>query len=121
MNSGIFKDSSQGINGIHVSKALLEKIHTPTFYILGGETDIAYANGMDDVERIRHVPVFLGNLLGVGHGGTYWDPNGGKAASAVVAWLNWQLFEDREAAKMFDGESCGLCRDPAWQFKSKVP
>ncbi len=76
---------------------------------------------MDDVERIRHVPVFLGNLTGVGHGGTYWDPNGGKAAAAVVAWLNWQLFGDAEGAKMFVGENCGLCRDPAWQFSSRQP
>jgi hypothetical protein len=121
MNSGIFKDSTQGISGIHVNKALLEKIHTPTFYILGGETDIAYANGMDDVERINHVPVFLGNLLGVGHGGTYWDANGGKAASAVVAWLDWQLRGDQKAAKMFIGKDCGLCRDPAWQFAAKIP
>ena len=121
MNSGIFKDSTQGINGIKVSKDLLGKLHTPTFYILGGETDIAYANGMDDVERIRHVPVYLGNLVGVGHGGTYWEPNGGKAAAAVVAWLEWQLFKDQKAAKMFVGDDCGLCRDPAWQFMSRVP
>ena len=121
MNSGIFKDSTQGINGIKVSKDLLDKLHTPTFYILGGETDIAYANGMDDVERIRHVPVYLGNLVGVGHGGTYWEPNGGKAAAAVVAWLEWQLFKNQKAAKMFVGDDCGLCRDPAWQFMSRVP
>jgi hypothetical protein len=76
---------------------------------------------MDDVERIGHVPVFLANLLGVGHGGTYWNPNGGKAASAVVSWLDWQLMGDRKAAKMFVGEDCGLCKDPAWQFNAKVP
>ncbi|HEX6636630.1 MAG TPA: hypothetical protein VF033_03140 [Steroidobacteraceae bacterium] len=121
MNSGIFKDSTQGINGIDVSKALLAMIHSPTLYILGGETDIAYANGMDDFERIDHVPVFVGNLLGVGHGGSYWQPNGGKAAAAVVAWLNWQLRGDAEAAKMFMGKDCGLCRDPAWEFRAKVP
>ncbi len=121
MNSGIFKDATQGINGITVSKDLLKKIHTPTLYILGGETDIAYANGMDDFERIDHVPVFVGNLLGVGHGGSYWQPNGGKAAAAVVAWLDWQLRGDTQAAKMFMGKDCGLCRDPAWQFKAKVP
>ena len=121
MNSGIFKDSTQGINGIHVNKDLLAKIHTPTLYILGGETDIAYANGMDDFERIDHVPVFVGNLLGVGHGGSYWQPNGGKAAAAVVAWLNWQLRGDRSAAKQFEGEDCGLCRDPAWKFQAKSP
>ena len=120
MNSGIFKDSTQGINGIRVDKTLLGKIHTPTFYVLGGETDIAYANGMDDVERINHVPVYVGNLA-VGHGGTYWDANGGKAAAAVVAWLNWQLRGDQEAAKMFTGKDCGLCRDPAWKFAAKVP
>lgn len=118
MNSGIFRDTTQGINGINVSKDLLAKIHSPTFYILGGETDIAYANGMDDVERIDHVPVYVGNL-DVGHGGTYWQPNGGKAAAAVVAWLNWQLRGDAEAAKMFTGADCGLCRDPAWKFSAK--
>ncbi len=121
MNSGIFKDSTQGISGIDVTKALLDRIHTPTYYILGGETDIAYANGVDDFERINHVPVFLGNLLGVGHGGTYWNPNGGKAATAVVAWLDWQLRGDTQAARMFTGDDCGLCRDAAWQFKSKIP
>lgn len=42
-----------------VSKSLLEKIHTPTLYILGGKTDIAYANGMDGFARIKEVPVFL--------------------------------------------------------------
>jgi len=120
MNSGIFNDGKQGISGIDVSKALLEKIHTPVFYILGGETDIAYANGMDDFNRIKHVPAYLGNLSGVGHGGTYWEPNGGKAAAAVVAWLEWQLRGDEQAKKMFVGEDCGLCRDPAWQFTTSA-
>jgi dienelactone hydrolase len=121
MNSGIFNDDTQGITNIDVSKALLEKIHTPTFYILGGESDIAYVNGMDDFKRIKQVPAFLGNLIGVGHGGTYWQPNGGKAAAAVVAWLQWQLRGDTTAARMFVGKDCGLCRDPAWQFTASTP
>ena len=118
MNSGIFNDNKQGISGLDVSKSLLDQIHTPTLYILGGETDIAYANGMDDVTRIKHVPVYLGNLIGVGHGGTYWQPNGGKAAAAVVAWLDWQLRGEQRAAKNFVGKDCALCRDPAWQFSA---
>jgi dienelactone hydrolase len=117
MNSGIFRDSKQGINGIHVSKSLLDKLHTPTLYILGGETDIAYENGMDDVARIRHVPVYVGNLKGVGHGGTYWEPNGGKAAAAVVGWLEWQLRGDEQAKSLFVGKDCGLCKDSAWEFR----
>ena len=119
MNSGIFNDSSMHISGLDVSKALLDKIHTPTLYVLGGETDIAYANGMDDFARIDHVPVFVANLIGVGHGGTYGEPNGGKAAAAVVAWLDWQLRGDRRAARLFTGKDCGLCRDPAWSFQAK--
>ena len=118
MNSGIFNDNRQGISGIDVAKSLLDDIHSPTLYILGGETDIAYDNGMDDFERIRHVPAYVGNLVGVGHGGTYWQPNGGKAAAAVADWLDWQLRGDRRAAKTFAGRDCGLCRDPAWRFSA---
>jgi dienelactone hydrolase len=120
MNSGIFNPGTGGaIPGMNQQKSLLETLHTPTLYILGGETDIAYANGTDDFRRIDKVPVFLGNILKVGHGGTYWEPNGGKAAAAVVAWLDWQLRNDRNAAKTFVGKDCGLCKDPAWSVDRK--
>ena len=120
MNSGIFNPgSAPPIGGMSQSKTLLATLHTPTLYILGGKTDIAYANGTDDFARIGHVPVFLGNVLNVGHGGTYWERNGGKAAVAVVAWLDWQLRKDRSAAKMFVGKDCGLCADAAWTVEKK--
>lgn len=61
----------------------------------------------------------VGNVVGVGHGGTYWEPDGGKAATAVVAWLDWQLRSDSRAARMFTGETCGLCVDPAWKIQKK--
>lgn len=123
MNSGIFNPGTvSAIPGMNPQKSLLETIHTPTLYILGGETDIAYPNGTDDFKRIDHVPVFLGNILNVGHGGTYWEPNGGKAAAAVVAWLDWQLRNDEKAARTFVGKDCGLCTDPAWSVeKKKIP
>jgi hypothetical protein len=47
-NSGVFNDGASPIPGITVSKAMLDRIHTPVIYILGGPTDIAYANGTDD-------------------------------------------------------------------------
>ena len=120
MNSGIFNPGTGApIPGMNQQKSLLETLRTPTLYILGGETDIAYANGSDDFERIEKVPVFLGNVLKVGHGGTYWEPNGGTAAAAVVAWLDWQLRNDREAAKTFVGKDCGLCTDAAWSVEKK--
>ncbi len=120
MNSGIFNTGTgAAIPGMNLQKSLLRSLHTPTLYILGGETDIAYLNGTDDFKRIDNVPVFLGNILKVGHGGTYWEPNGGKAAAAVVAWLDWQLRGDRAAARSFVGKDCGLCTDPAWSVEKK--
>ena len=59
MNSGLFNEGTSRIPNMNASKALLETIHTPTLYVLGGETDIAYKNGMDDFARIGHVPVFV--------------------------------------------------------------
>ncbi len=119
MNSGLINEGSKVVPSTNLPKARLNDIHTPTFYILGGETDRAYEHGMDDFARINHVPVVVGNVLGVGHGGTYWQPNGGKAAAAVVAWLNWQLRGDTRAAKMFVGKDCGLCVDGAWKIEKK--
>ena len=120
MNSGIFFPGTElKIPEMDLPKSHLDLLHTPTLYILGGTTDIAYNNGVDDFNHINHVPVFLGNVLNVGHGGTYWNPNGGKAAQAVVAWLNWQLRNDKKAAAMFVGKNCGLCTDPAWEVRKK--
>jgi hypothetical protein len=116
-SSGIFADNNP-IPGITITKAALLKLHAPIIYILGGPRDIAYANGMDDFKRIDSVPVFVANL-DVGHGGTFFEPNGGREASVAVSWLDWQLKGDKQAAKNFIGKACGLCKDPAWQVDSK--
>jgi len=120
MNSGLFADgSSSSIPEMDVRKSALQSLHGPVLYVIGGETDTAFGNAKDDFSRINHVPVVLANLLGVGHGGTYWQPNGGKAATTVVAWLDWQLRGDARAARNFTGKDCGLCRDKAWTIEKK--
>ncbi len=101
-----------------LEKEDLKKLHTPTLYLLGGETDIAYNNGMDDYKRINHVPVYVANL-DVGHGGTYREPHGGEFAKVATAWYLWQMKGDKEASKMFVGDDCGLCNDDEWKFESK--
>ena len=119
-NSGILGDPGSGMGGMpNLTKDHLLKLHTPTIYILGGETDIAYANGMDDFKRINHVPVFAANMIGIGHGGTYSQPHGGAFAKVATAWFEWQLKDDREAGKMIIGEPCGLSLDPAWKVEKK--
>lgn len=106
MNSGVFNAGPTRMGGIEVGKELLADLHTPTLYILGGPTDIAYANGMDDFARISNVPVAVANI-DTGHGGTYWDPNGGAAAQVAVQWLDWRYAATRMRAARSSARSAG--------------
>jgi hypothetical protein len=118
-NSGLFVNPSTAMGGMpNLPKSQLAKLHTPTLYILGGEKDIAYANGMDDFKTINHVPVFVANM-DVGHGGTYSQPHGGEFAKVATAWYEWQLKGDKEAAKMFTGNPAGLSKNPLWKIEKK--
>jgi hypothetical protein len=118
-NSGILPSPTTGMPGMPgLVKDQLKKLHTPTLYILGGESDIAYNNGMDDYKRIDHIPAFMANM-DVGHGGTYQQPHGGEFARVATAWYLWQMKGDKEASKMFLGKDCGLCTDPKWKLESK--
>ena len=117
MNSGLFPGETS-MGGMTATKDLLNDLHFPTLYVLGGPTDIAYENGMDDFEQIGHVPVAVADI-DKGHGGTYSEPNGGAAAAVVVDWLEWVLRDDDEAGRSFLGADCGLCADTEWTFKSK--
>ena len=101
-----------------LTKEHLAKLHAPVFYLLGGETDIAYANGMDDFKRIDKVPVFVANK-DVGHGGTFSQPHGSDWAMASVAWLKWQLKGDAEAGKLFTGTPPGLSTIAGWTVDKK--
>jgi len=118
-NSGIIGDPGNGFPGMpKLTKDHLTKLHTPTLYLLGGEKDIAYNNGMDDFNRINHVPVFVANM-DVGHGGTYGQPHGGEFAKVAAAWFKWQLKDDKEAGKLFAGNPCQLSQSSIWKVEKK--
>jgi hypothetical protein len=117
-NSGIIGGGG-GMPGMPgLTKDHLAKLHTPVLYLLGGESDIAYNNGMDDFNRINHIPVFVGNM-DVGHGGTYQQPHGGEYAVVATAWVKWQLKGDNEAGKLFIGNPCQLSESPDWTVDKK--
>ncbi len=118
MNSGLFPEGPTTMAGMTGDKSLLQQLHTPILYVLGGETDIAYTAGMDDYAKISHVPAAVANI-DRGHGGTYWDENGGAAAQVVVQWLNWHLRGDSDAQKQFIGDNCGLCGNALWSLQTK--
>ena len=116
-NSGLFIDPSIAMPNMPMpGKKQLLDIHGPIIYILGGTEDIAYENGMDDFHRISHVPAVAVNYP-VGHGGTYSQPHGGEFRFPAIAWLNWQLKGDSEAAKMFQGKQCKLSERPDWSVE----
>ena len=117
-NSGVYNRPGSGLSRVSVTKDDLRRIHVPMAYFLGGESDIAFVNGSDDVARIDHVPVFLGSLP-VGHGGTFAVANGGDWARAGTAWLDWQLKGDRGAARWFAGNDCRLCTTYGWTVTRK--
>lgn len=118
MNSGLFIEGETRMGAMVETKDRVNDLHTPTLYVLGGSTDIAYGNGMDDYAKINHVPIAVANI-DKGHGGTYWEPNGGAAAAVVVDWLAWQLRGSVEASHAFVGPNCGLCSDSQWNYVSK--
>lgn len=118
MNSGMFNDGVTQMGGMEGTKEILNDLHFPTLYVLGGPSDIAYANGMGDYAAIGHVPVAVANI-DKGHGGTYWEPNGGAAAQVVVNWLEWRLRGNEEAGRIFVGENCGLCASSEWTYEAK--
>lgn len=118
-NSGLFINPGTAMPGMPaLPKEHLKKIHTPTIYILGGEKDIAYENGMDDFKNINHVPVFVANM-DVGHGGTYSQPHGGEFAKVATNWFKWQLKKDATAGKQFTDNPPALSKDPNWKVEKK--
>ena len=115
MNSGYFgTDESE-------DKASLAKMKQKSvIWILGGSTDIAWENGNDDFKRMSgSMPACLVSLDGIGHGGTYMQPNGGDYAKVAGAWLKWWLKGDKEAGTMFTGNEPGVGKMAGWSIERK--
>ena len=94
LNSGTFEQT------FVVEKAALDRLAAPIAYIIGGESDIAYAQAVDDFQKIDKVPVAIANLP-VGHGGTYSEPNGGSFADMALLWIEWQIRGRGDGEKVF--------------------
>jgi hypothetical protein len=118
-NSGLFDKPTNLGGGKTLGKHDLESIHVPVAYIGGDPQDIAFKNAEADFDYLTKIPAFRAYKRGVGHGGTYWEPNGGEFSGIAVAWLNWKLKGDQRAALMFRGPDCGLCVNPKWVVRSK--
>ena len=117
-NSGILPTPSPMAAMPALKKDDLQKYHAPVIYIMGGPTDIAYKNAMDDYSRVNHVPIVMANH-DVGHGGTYRQPHGGQFTRVALAWLNWQLRNDATAGQQFLDKNSELRQDSKWTIETK--
>jgi hypothetical protein len=112
--------ASPGASLLYMPKSTLQNVRVPIAYFVG-KTDMANPNAADDFTRINAVPVLFGalDIPGDAHGGTFRETNGGKFGVAAVAWLKWRFKGDQNAAKMFKGADCGVCKDPEWEVRKK--
>ena len=115
LSSGI-TNPGDGLAGF-LLKQDLAKLKVPVGYFIGGESDIAYPNGLDDYRRIGHVPVVFANY-DAGHGETFAQPHGGTFARMATAWLDYNLKGKEENARIFrdckPGDDFG-----GWRVESK--
>ena len=122
LNSGMMPDGDQYMIRHELERFVLSEMHAPVAYFIGGETDIAYANAEADWQEIQDLDIVAINAnMEVGHGATYNQPNGGPFASGPLAWLKWQLKDDREARAMFVGDDCGFCSGSDWTLRRHFP
>jgi dienelactone hydrolase len=105
----LFGDTIQSDTDFH------KTIKKPIAYFVG-DTDMLRQASTENFEAVARAPVFFGvrEIPGDAHGGTFREKNGGGFGVAAVAWLNWWTKGNKEAAKMFEGDPCGLERDPKW-------
>jgi len=118
LNSGMITDDDQYMIRHQLKRSILDQMHAPIAYFIGGEKDIAYANSEIDWQDLqkRKIPALNANM-DVGHGATYSQPNGGAFVSGPLAWLQWQLKGDARARAKFVGDDCGFCKSKEWQLR----
>lgn len=118
LNSGMMPDGDQYMIRHELERSILDEMHAPIAYFIGGESDIAYANAEADWRELQDLDIAAVNAnMDVGHGATYHMPNGGPFASGPLAWLQWQLKNDSQARAMFVGDDCGFCSGSDWTMR----
>jgi len=96
----------------------LDSLHAPIAFFIGGDRDYARRDAERNFDLVK-VPTFLANR-DTGHSGTFWDDEkGGEWSRVALAWLDWQLRGNLDAATVFTGPDCSLCEDPGWQVRQK--
>ncbi len=115
LNSGTFPADRKPLLGTgDANKASLRRIHVPTAWISGDESDQAFPNSNDDYAAFSNAPALRAWHKGTGHSSHYREVHGGLFGPVVVQWLDWQLKRRKAAASTFTGPDCSLCKADGW-------
>jgi hypothetical protein len=111
-----------GIPVPEVGKEWQAKLRVPFAYFMGGRRGMLCEPVLSDMDLYEAAPLFWAStdLPNDAHAGSFREKNGGNVGVAGAAWLKWRLKDDPDAARMFQGEDCGLCSDPQWEIHSKM-
>lgn len=119
LNSGTFPNGTPPLDGTGgATKASLASLRIPVAWITGDASDIAFNNADADFAAAT-IPALRAYEKGTGHSDAYGRPDGGSFAVVSTAWLDWQLKNERKAARFFIGSDCTLCTDPNWVMRKK--
>jgi hypothetical protein len=100
--------------------ARLDRLHSPVLYLSGDDKlDIAHSGARDSFTYLTKVPAIWVWQEGLAHIGTYGAPGGGSIGRIASEWFKWQLKGDQQAARMFQGADCTLCKEPTWHVQKK--
>jgi hypothetical protein len=124
-NSAVSLSSQPGAQGDPAenkrqAQARLDAFHSPTLVLTGDEAlDILYSAGAETFKYLSKAPIFYAWEEKLQHIGTYGFPGGGSIGRIATDWFMWQLKGDSQAARMFQGTDCTLCREPTWHVQKK--
>jgi dienelactone hydrolase len=118
-NSGVQRANPGAPPSPFPTSDALADLHGPVLLVNGHERDFMMAASKTTFEMIDHVPAFYGARHNAGHTATAFHPGGGEYANVAANWLRWTFKKDAQAAAMFVGENCSLCKNPNWDVESK--
>jgi hypothetical protein len=122
LNSGMMDDDDQYMRRHELNRSILDEMHAPIAYFIGGGSDIAHPNAEKGWQAVQKLDLAAINAnMDVGHGATYQMPNGGPFARGPLVWLQWQLKGDAQARAMFVGDGCGFCSGSDWALRRHFP
>jgi hypothetical protein len=118
-NSGVRTAEAAAVPAPFPATDALLKLHGPVLLINGHERDFMMAASAGTYDLLNHVPAFYGARHNAGHTATAFHPGGGEFANVASNWVMWQFKGDKQAAAMFVGDNCGLCKNPNWDVRAK--